>query len=53
MRVAHVRAAVEALVGETVSVNSVSWVLASHAAGPAALLSGWLGGGMSWQAAWL
>jgi hypothetical protein len=37
MRVAHVRAAVEAFVGETVSVNSVSWVLASHAAGPAAL----------------
>ena len=37
MRVAHVHAAVEALVGEAVSANSVSWVLASHAAGPAAL----------------
>lgn len=32
MRVAHVHAAVEAWLGESVSVNSVSWVLASHSA---------------------
>jgi hypothetical protein len=37
MRVAHVHAAVEASLGEPVSANSVSWVLASHAAGPVAL----------------
>jgi hypothetical protein len=33
MRVGHVHAAVEASLGEAVSANSVSWVLASHAAG--------------------
>jgi hypothetical protein len=33
MRVAHVHAAVEASLGESVSANSVSWVLASHSAG--------------------
>jgi hypothetical protein len=37
MRVAHVHAAVQASLGEPVSANSVSWVLASHAAGPVAL----------------
>jgi hypothetical protein len=37
MRVAHVHAAVEASLGETVSANSVSWVLASHSAGPSPL----------------
>jgi hypothetical protein len=37
MRVAHVHAAVEASLGEAVSANSVSWVLASHSAGPSAL----------------
>src|ERR1700722_5958988 len=35
MRVAHVHAAVEASLGEKVSANSVSWVLASHSTGPA------------------
>jgi hypothetical protein len=34
MRAAHVHAAVEGSLGETVSANSVSWVLASHSAGP-------------------
>ena len=33
MRVAHVHAAVEAALGESVSANSVSWMLASHSAG--------------------
>jgi hypothetical protein len=37
MRVAHVHTAVEAVLGETVSANSVSWVLASHSAGPSPL----------------
>jgi hypothetical protein len=37
MRITHVHAAVEALLGETVSANSVSWVLASHSAGPSPL----------------
>jgi hypothetical protein len=37
MRVAHVHAAVEALLGEQVSGNSVSWVLASHSSGPSPL----------------
>jgi hypothetical protein len=37
MRVANVHAAVEALIGEVVSANSVSWVLASHSAGPSPL----------------
>jgi|HubBroStandDraft_6_1064221.scaffolds.fasta_scaffold1216241_2 hypothetical protein len=37
MRVAQVHAAVEAALGEAVSANSVSWVLASHAASPMAL----------------
>jgi len=37
MRVAHVHAAVEASLGESVSANSVSWVLASHSAGPSPL----------------
>ena len=37
MRVAHVHAAVEASLGEAVSVNSVSWVLASRSAGPSPL----------------
>lgn len=37
VRVAHVHAAVEASLGETVSPNSVSWVLASHSAGPSPL----------------
>lgn len=37
MRVAHVHAAIEASLGEAVSANSVSWVLASHAAGPSPL----------------
>jgi hypothetical protein len=46
MRVAQVHAAVEALLGERVSANSVSWVLASHSAGPSPLLSGWRGAGM-------
>jgi len=36
MRVAHVHAAVEVPLGETVSANSVSWVLASHSTGPSA-----------------
>lgn len=34
MRVMTVHAAVEALVGETVSKDSISWVLSSHSAGP-------------------
>jgi hypothetical protein len=34
MRVAHVHAAVEALLGEPVSPDSVSWVLASDVRGP-------------------
>jgi hypothetical protein len=37
MRVTSVHAAVEALVGETVSKDSVSWVLSSHSAGPSPL----------------
>jgi hypothetical protein len=37
MRVAHVHAAVEAWLGESVSVNSVSWVLASHSGGSSPL----------------
>lgn len=37
MRVAHVHTAVEASLGETVSANSVSWVLASHSAGSSPL----------------
>jgi hypothetical protein len=37
MRVAQVYAAVEALLGEQVSGDSVSWVLASHSAGPSPL----------------
>lgn len=37
MRVAHVHAAVEAAMGESVSANSVSWVLASHSAGSSPL----------------
>jgi hypothetical protein len=37
MRVAHVHAAVEASLGDTVSANSVSWVLASHSVGPSPL----------------
>jgi hypothetical protein len=37
VRVTHVHAAVEAALGETVSANSVSWVLASHSAGPSPL----------------
>jgi hypothetical protein len=37
MRVAHVHEAVEASLGETLSANSVSWVLASHSAGPSPL----------------
>jgi hypothetical protein len=37
MRVAHVHAAVEAVLGESVSANSVSWVLASHSAGSSPL----------------
>jgi hypothetical protein len=37
MRVANVHAAVEALIGEVVSANSVSWVLASYSAGPSPL----------------
>jgi hypothetical protein len=37
MRTVQVRAAVEAALGEQVSENSVSWVLASHAAGTAPL----------------
>jgi hypothetical protein len=37
MQAAHVHAAVEASLGEPVSPNSVSWVLASHAAGPSPL----------------
>jgi hypothetical protein len=37
MRVAHVHAAVEASLGESVSANSVSWVLASHSAGSSPL----------------
>ena len=49
MRVGHVHAAVEAWLGETVLANSVSWVLASHSAGPSPLLSGWRGAGMWWR----
>lgn len=37
VRVAHVHAAIEASLGETVSANSVSWVLASHSVGPSPL----------------
>jgi hypothetical protein len=37
MRVTHVHAAVEALLGEKVSGDSVSWVLASHSEGSAPL----------------
>ncbi len=37
MRATSVHAAVEALVGETVSKGSVSWVLSSHSAGPCPL----------------
>ncbi len=37
IRVADVRAALEASLGETVSANSVSWVLASHSVGPSPL----------------
>lgn len=37
MRVMSVHAAVEALVGETVSKDSVSWVLSSHSASPSPL----------------
>jgi hypothetical protein len=37
MRVAHVHTAVESSLGETVSANSVSWVLASHSAGSSPL----------------
>jgi hypothetical protein len=37
MRVMSVHAAVEAMVGETVSKDSVSWVLASHSTGPSPL----------------
>jgi hypothetical protein len=37
MRVAHVHTAVEASLGEAVSANSVSWVLASHSAGSSPL----------------
>jgi hypothetical protein len=33
MRVAYAHAAVEAALGESVSANSVSWVLASHSVG--------------------
>ena len=35
MRVTHVHAAVEALLGESVSADSVSWALASNVRGPA------------------
>lgn len=35
MRVTHVHAAVEALLGEPVSVDSVSWALAADVRGPA------------------
>jgi hypothetical protein len=37
MRVKQVHAAVESLIGEAVSENSVSWVLASHSAGASPL----------------
>lgn len=37
MRPVSVHAAVEAMVGETVSKDSVSWVLSSHSVGPAPL----------------
>jgi hypothetical protein len=37
MRVARVHAAVEASLDETVSANSVSWVLASHSSRPSPL----------------
>jgi len=37
MRALQVHAAVEALVGESVSINSVSWVLSSHSVGIGAL----------------
>jgi hypothetical protein len=37
MRVAHVHTAVDALLGESVSANSVSWVLASHSEGSSPL----------------
>jgi hypothetical protein len=37
MRVTHVHAAVQASLGETVTANSISWVLSSHSAGPSPL----------------
>jgi hypothetical protein len=37
MRAPQVHAAVEVLVGESVSINSISWVLSSHSVGSGAL----------------
>jgi hypothetical protein len=49
MRVRHIHAAVEAALGETVSANSVSWVLASQSAGLSPTFVRVARGDMSWQ----